>query len=144
MTFRRNALLAAIAAFLFLVTGCDQSSTISGRVTYDGQPVKKGCITFLPDGGAGPSCGAPIAEGRYQAKCQPGKMIVQIVGVKAINYSRNSEDRARLAKEAAQRGDTTGIIDRADTIPADAEGNNAKIEIKSGNQTMDFDLKRKK
>ena len=48
----------------------------------------------------------------------------------------------RLAKVAAARGDTTGIIERADVVPANAEGNNLTINLKPGRQTMDFHLKR--
>ena len=48
----------------------------------------------------------------------------------------------RAAKEAAAKGDVTGIVDRADVIPADAEGNNTVVELKLGQQTLDFHLKR--
>jgi hypothetical protein len=53
----RYSFLAA-AALLFL-TGCGaKTSTVSGKVTYQGQPVTGGSITLLPTGG---STGKPAA-----------------------------------------------------------------------------------
>jgi F420-0:gamma-glutamyl ligase len=76
-------------------------------------------------------------------KLPPGRKVVQIIGVRKVPFARSSEDMARAAKEAAKKGDTTGIIDRADTIPADAEGNNRTVEVVAGEQTMDFTLTRR-
>jgi hypothetical protein len=39
-------------------------------------------------------------------------------------------------------GDSTVLIDPADIIPPDAEGNNATMELKPGAQTLDFSLHR--
>jgi hypothetical protein len=48
---------------------------------------------------------------------------------------------ARMAKEAAAKG-TSGGVERADEVPANAVGNNAEVEVKPGPQTLDFHLKR--
>ena len=42
---------------------------VSGKVTYQGQPVPTGSIAFEPDasrGGSGPGAVAPIKDGRYR------------------------------------------------------------------------------
>jgi hypothetical protein len=60
------AVLAAACA-----SGCGSSSTVSGEVRYDGQPVQDGMITFLPADGKGPSVGGPITHGRYTVAGSP-------------------------------------------------------------------------
>lgn len=61
--------------FAFLVVGCGSSDSgvhhLSGKVTFNGQPVPKGRITFLPDaskGGTGQGCFAEINEGVYDTR----------------------------------------------------------------------------
>ena len=127
-----------------LVAGCGSSeSVVSGSVTYDGQAVQKGSILFQPLDGEGSSCGGPIVDGHYEIETTPGKKVVQVVAVKAVIYARRSpEEELRLAQEAAARGDASGVIDRADLIAPDAEGNNAKVDVQAGQQTLDFHLKR--
>jgi len=105
----------------------------------------KGNITFLPADGKGPSAGAAITDGQFHVDgLTPGKKIVQVVGEKGVQFARSSEEMARTAQQGAPRADTTGIVERADTIPPDAEGNNVEVEIKPGQQSLDFKLKAKK
>ena len=135
-------LTVAAASLLPIAAGCSSSAAVSGSVSYEGQPVANGAIAFLPEDGRGPTCGGPIVEGRYRVeKATPGKKIVQIVGVKAVRFARSSEEMERAAKEAAKKGDASGIIERADVIAADAEGNNSVVELTLGEQTLDFQLK---
>lgn len=57
----------AVAALLFL-TGCGpQSSSISGKVTYQGQPVTGGSITLLPVGASGAESSGKPAAANVQA-----------------------------------------------------------------------------
>lgn len=62
---------------------------ISGKVSYDGKPVPKGNITFIPDstkGNSGPSTTVAIVEGMYQSKegTIGGPHIAQIAGYDGI------------------------------------------------------------
>ena len=140
---KRTIALTAIAALTCIAAGCGSSAVVSGTVTYEGQAVQKGSIAFLPVNGVGPSTGGLIVNGQYRVEhLSPGKKLVQIIGVRAVRFARSSEEMDRLAKVAAARGDTTGIIERADVVPANAEGNNLTINLKPGRQTMDFHLKR--
>ncbi len=138
----RAAIGTATAIGLILsVGGCGDSTTIRGRVTYADQDIAKGSISFLPADGKGPTVGAPIAEGRYQLRgAVPGKKIVQIVAVKDVPFARSSEEMEKMSQSAAARGDKSGVIDRADVLPPNAEGNNAPVEIKPGAQELDFHL----
>jgi hypothetical protein len=143
---RRSFAVTLFAAALLLIAGCGSSSTTSasGHVTYNAKPVENGAISFLPADGHGPVVGAEIVDGRYEiANLVPGKKIVQIVAVKKSSGPVSHEERQRQAMENAKRGGTSPNADRADEIPADAEGNNRQIEIKPGSQTLDFDLKPK-
>jgi hypothetical protein len=49
---------------------------------------------------------------------------------------------AKRYEEAKAKGNATGLIDPADIIPPNAEGNNAKIELHKGAQTHHFHLKK--
>ena len=134
------------AAFGFLallgLPGCGRTNSASGEIRFEGKRVGNGSITFTPK--TGPVVGGMITDGRYQVDgLTAGTNNVQIVAVKKVNFAASNAEMERQAKENAAHGDTTGIVERADEIPADAEGNNRDIDIKPGSQTLDFDLKRK-
>jgi hypothetical protein len=133
-----------IALLLVVTAGCARrSARVSGEVSYEGKPVGDGMISFLPADGKGPSSGGPITDGTYTVEnLTPGPKIVKIEAVKAVPFARSSEEMARMAKENKARGDGSGLIDPADIIPANAEGNNTRVDIKTGKQTMDFHLKK--
>ena len=62
--------------------------------------------------------------------------------VKPVPFARSSEEMAKMAQAAKARGNATGLIDPADAIPPDAEGNNVTVDVKPGRQTRDFALQR--
>ena len=128
---------------LSTTSGCGNSpSVVSGSVTYNGEPVGNGHIVMQPVDGKGASCGGEIKDGKFSVETTPGKKLVQIIAVKKINFGRPSpQEQARLLREAAARGDHSGILERADAIPPNAQGNNVEVEVKSGSQTLDFNLK---
>jgi hypothetical protein len=69
---------------LLALTGCrgDGLTDVAGAVTYDGQPVNKGLITFLPPDGNGPTAASTITNGKYAARIAPGRKRVQIEAYK--------------------------------------------------------------
>jgi hypothetical protein len=79
--------------------GCGDAGrgvAVSGKVTFEGEPVQDGSIQFIPQPGTdGPSAGATIADGTYSIPAQsgpvPGTYRVQIQGYKNV--------RPRTAKE---------------------------------------------
>src|SRR5262245_48893825 len=106
--------------------GCGSTCVVSGEVTYEGEPVQDGMLTFKSADGSAPAVGAVIRAGRYTtSELRPGKLIATATAVKKIGPI-SSEDMARRAKEAAARGDHTGLIEPADLIPANAPGNNVE------------------
>src|SRR5205807_395611 len=131
------------AALALAVAGCNAPTTasVTGTVTYAGQPVGDGAITFLPADGKGPAAGGKITAGRYAVDgLTPGPKVVQVVAVKAVPFARSTEEMAQRAAENKSQGDSSGLIDPADTIPADAAGNNATHDVRPGKQTLNLDL----
>jgi hypothetical protein len=133
--FRRLPLFVPLLALLcFAGCGADDT-TVAGKVTYNGEPVEEGAITFRPADGKGQSFGAPIVNGEYFAeKGSPGKRTAVIVGVKKINFGMSSDEATRKADEAQAEGKAWGghLSDPADYIAEDAEGNSQTVEIKAG------------
>lgn len=141
-----NCRLAALLAVLFLscAVGCSQSTEVSGSVTYNGEIVEKGSISFAPAGGAGQGFGAKIVDGKYQAaKAFPGSKVVVIRGVRKIDFGKSTADSMKRTQEAQAAGKeyVAGNGESADYIPEDAEGNGQTVDVSTGTQTLDFAIK---
>ena len=62
-----------------LLAGCsgakykgDKRYPLTGDVTFDGQPVDVGSISFLPEGGSGRASGGVITDGKYAVPEEKG------------------------------------------------------------------------
>jgi hypothetical protein len=141
---RMLAAVAALAGAAGLLSGCGPSAaSVFGEVTYDGKPVEDGYITFTPADGKGKDAGGPIASGRYRiTELPPGPKVVKVIGVKKVNFASTSDEMMRKADEARKAGNYSGLVDPADTIPENAQGNNAQIDLKVGENLHDFHLKK--
>jgi hypothetical protein len=142
MVSYRYGLTTAALVLVLMQVGCQQSNTLSGAVTYNGEPVQKGSIAFQSADG-GRSFGADIASGRYKVDMShPGKHTVLIRGVHERQAPQSTEEAIRQYEEAKAAGKAT--LDHygqpADYVPEDAEGNSQTIEIQPGAQTVDFAL----
>lgn len=78
-------------ATLALCAGCNSSAEtarLQGDVSFDGRPIEKGKIDFLPvDGTVGGAASAPILDGRYEfppktALSPTGNYAVRILGLR--------------------------------------------------------------
>lgn len=137
--------VAAVFAAVLGTSGCGNGglATVSGAVTYEGEPVGDGYVTFTPADGKGPDAGGPIAAGRYSvAGMTPGKKIAKVVAVKKVNFASTSAEMQAKGTAARKAGNYDGLVDPADTIPANADGNNVTVEVAVGSQTQDFHLKK--
>jgi len=128
----RCVLCLSICAVL---TGCgDREGDITGTVTFDGQPVSSGSITFVnPETGA--RGGGVIRDGSFQTKLQPGKYQVSVTAAK----------KAGKKTQKGFDGKDEVIELTEEMIP---EWYNTKTEltqeIKPGSNPLKFDLKSKK
>lgn len=133
-----------LAVMCVVVAGCGGSAnSVSGKITYNGEPVEDGFVSFRPADGMGQVFSAPIVNGEYKAaQAVPGSRVVSIHGTKKVKLALSSEESAKIAEEQAAAGKGgLHMTEAADYIPDDAEGNNQTHEISSGEQTLNFDLK---
>lgn len=96
--------LGLVLMTMLLTGGCGSSDgppryEVWGTVTYDGKPVPKGFITFMPDtsqGNEGPGGGAEIKNGQYRTAEGKGVVggphIVKVVGLDGIPISMEGEE----------------------------------------------------
>ncbi len=103
-SYNRRCFLLLQAVWIGLLVGCGRDAVpnpyqVSGTVSFAGQPVPKGFITFSPDtslGNSGPGGGAAIVDGKY--KTEPGKgivggaYVVRIVGYDGVATAAEGEE----------------------------------------------------
>jgi hypothetical protein len=119
----------SLSFLLALCAGCGGTATVSGTVSYDGKPVVRGRLAFLPldakgelDGKA-PIVSVEISQGTYTARDVPmGKKKVAVTASEIKGISRPPDKAASL-------------------IPPEAASNLTE-EINKPQQTADFALKK--
>jgi hypothetical protein len=128
---------------LSLVIGCGGTPTsVSGTVTYEGEAVADGWVTFTPADGKGKEAGGKITSGQYRVEeISPGEKVLQVIGVKEVPFVASSAEMERLSRENPQPEAGRDVVHSADTVPPDAEGNNRRVTVEEGEQTMDVHLK---
>jgi len=119
---------------VFATTGCGDSSglsKISGSVTFDGEPIEEGSISFMPAGGKGVAAGGVIKGGKYTAEVSPGELSVQIHGTKTVEKENPTEEE--VARGLAS--------EKVEIIPAKYhQESTLKITVAKSGETHDFDL----
>jgi hypothetical protein len=72
----RGSIALGFVVVSFVAAGCGgdaRTRTVTGTVTYAGEPVEKGDIIFIPvDGTPGPSTGGDIEQGAYTVPAKKG------------------------------------------------------------------------
>jgi hypothetical protein len=138
----------ALVFVVGLAGGCNRSpevSEVSGVVTLDGKPLPDVEIVFMPDPGAGTygpraSCYTD-AEGRYRLATDRLKKEGAIVGTHRVIFN----DIAALPPVDVPAGDAAPRKPQPVRVPqlyADPAVTPFKdVQVKSGGQTLDFDLK---
>lgn len=137
-----------IALFVFLCAcGCGgNTGNVSGEVRYNGKPLERGHIAFIPADGKGAPQGGAITSGHYTVADVPaGPKVVNVFSSSEEAPSiRTPEDMANMTpKMKSNFNPKTGVI-TADLIPSDAAGNNQRFEVGRGDQRLDVNLESKK
>lgn len=136
--FPRSSGFVLTALLIVSLAGCgggDGRVSVSGTVTFMGQNVDGGAITFVPDGGSGTKSGGEIVNGKYSISAErgpaPGHYTVQIIWNK------------KTGKQIPTPGDKEVTTDEVKQVipPIFNQGSTLKKEIKSGENKIDFDLK---
>ena len=84
-----NALTKTLlaAALALAATGCgsgDGLQKVTGKVSYDGQPISEGRILFRNTTGDQKAYSGAITEGRYEVMCEPGTMRVEVTAMRVV------------------------------------------------------------
>lgn len=137
---------ALVCAAILTSIGCSSTTaTINGTVTYEGQAVEKGMITFTPADGTGSVVGCDIKNGKFYAKeVTAGRNVLLVTAVKEVTFSRSSEEMAQMAQKPVAQDGIVGLIDPADLIPPNAEGNNQVHSFQTGSNKLELVLTKPK
>ena len=106
----REAAFAAVSLVLLALPGCSGSkegpirASVTGTVTFDGKPLEKGTIRFVPlDGAGGPKTSTSIEAGTFILPAEAGPTMgehrVEIEAPQAGNLAMDDEE-AMLRLEA--------------------------------------------
>jgi len=116
---------------LALAIGCGGGTPryeVSGTVTYDGEPIERGEISFEPLEPGGAPEGGPIENGRFQLEATAGRKIVRIRGSRPLPPEQQDSPEMGLLYE--------------DFIPAKYNRESTEqVEITpNGDNQFDFEL----
>lgn len=115
-----------LCTILICTVGCSKKEkkyTVTGTVTYQGELVPMGSISFDPGNGKSPD-GAPFENGKYTAQVRAGKMTVRITG-------------SKLAPPVKGDPDAPGYVDY---IPVKHHAESTLTVEINGDATHDFKL----
>ena len=131
----------AVVLLTWCAMGCGSGDVprgaASGKVTLDGEPILKGTIMFLPTGeNSGGSATAEIVEGKYVIPRKLGPAIGQH-RVEVIAVRNNGK------KEAGSPYPPGTMVDDIEQYvpPKFNHQSELKADVKSGDNTLSFDLK---
>jgi hypothetical protein len=123
---------AAVA--VLVAAGCSSSGprlyTVTGKVTFENEPVKEGRITFKMGGPSGKGYSAEIKDGSYSAQVEPGKAVVEITASRLIP---GKFDTSNGTKEPVGEMYIPGKYNVSTSL---------SVEIKPETNTFPFDLKK--
>jgi hypothetical protein len=132
MIQRRDLVLVGLIG-LASVVGCDDSkSSVNGTVTFDGQPVASGTITFVKTEGALAREGAIIKDGTFQTNLPPGNYKIELNAQKVVGTRKQKgfdgkDEEVELTEELfpEQCNAKTMLTTKIDRGP-----NSVKLDIK--------------
>jgi hypothetical protein len=123
--------------------GCGASSKpvrLQGEVSFDGRPIEKGKIDFLPaDGTPGGAASAGILRGRYEFPPQTGLLPTGIYAVRIIGLKKTG----RTEPNRADRGGPPIEVEENFIPPAYNVNSTLKVRVADlpDKNRVDFQLK---
>jgi len=134
---RSGGVLASgvVLAMGLLLSGCGGSSAVEGTVTFKGQPIEKGGISFVAKNGGGSApltVGEDIANGKFSVASdrglKPGTYKVEIYG------STKAAAPASADPDMQSPASSNAIPEKYNAA------SELTAELTSGNNTVSFDL----
>jgi len=148
--------ITALSAAILLLAGCGDSTglakryPVSGKVTYNGAPLAKGNINFIPTGTteSDRAATAPIEDGQYTLTTAtendgafPGTYAVTITSTEVDL----AEVKANMKGGSGRQDDVLRATRNAKSLIPTKYGlpdqSGLKAEVKSGSNRCDFELK---
>jgi len=110
-----------------------QRAAVTGKVTFDGQPLGNGNITFMPTDSKGQVAGGGIVKGEFQLSEELGPML----GDQTIRFHWNKPTGKKVKDaDSGQESDET-----EEGLPAKYHvQSKEKVTIKAGKNVLNFDL----
>ncbi|MEX2306872.1 MAG: hypothetical protein WD738_04735 [Pirellulales bacterium] len=141
MTVRYTPLVILMFLPFVCVPGCGRSSqcTVSGKLTFNGQPIQDGSIRFFPvDGTDGHGAVAKIENGQYtitsQSNFRSGKYAVQITALRKTG-------RMIAPREVMPGDDGSPAEEVIQFIPSKYNSNSElQADLQPGQNSYDLEL----
>jgi hypothetical protein len=133
---RAVSLGCLVAAGALLLGGCGgpPTASVSGSVQVDGQPLKEGSINFVPEGGAGPTAGGTITDGKYQI----GRAAGLWIGKNKVEIRANRKTGKKIPNAMAPG---RFIDEQVEALPPEYNTRSTLIkQVVAGANNFDFDL----
>jgi hypothetical protein len=131
---------AGLGIVLVGLLGCGaKQAQVSGTVKFEGEPVAKGYISFLPDDGEGSTAGGTIEDGKYSVSgMAPGRKKVHVTLDAQEDAEASAKERGRSdrTKEMRNRGRRAA----PDAVPKKLDGNDQVFELSTGGQELNLEL----
>lgn len=150
----RMSFFAAVVAIVGCGGGDDLGKrySVSGKVTYKGQPVANGQVSFIPDKPEGRGATGQIKDGSYTlTTLEPEDGAFP--GNYSVTIDAKQVDLSAAEAEAKKKGSTSAFIPQDMVAKANAKAKNAvpakygnmstsplKAEVKASSNTIDFEL----
>jgi hypothetical protein len=155
---RISRLLLTVVVLVLGVLGCTSSKTpcsVSGKISYNGQPVTGGTIAFhrTIEGQSG-SFGSPInADGTYEGTSMPAEEYIVTIETESMNaerlaknYGGGKDNAQKLYREQMEKMGKAPVENKQGTyikIPAkynDKAKSGLTAKLTRGKNTQNFDL----
>jgi hypothetical protein len=132
MRYSGSVSLCLVSALFF---GCGGPSgpkkyDVTGMVTFDGQPIKKGYIIFQPTTPQDRAEGAQIVDGRYNLTAQPGDKKVEIRGSRPSGKKGTKDDDLEENYVPENYNDKTELTAKVTTNASDNKNLNFTLKPK--------------
>jgi hypothetical protein len=138
------------ASALVLLSGCgNPTGNVTGKVTYKGQALKGGNITYVSTEGRASVSGSIKEDGSYTLEKVPAGAVKICVDTSSLKPNNNKNFKyappaGQQAPEGFQSGDSEGNAKRYTPIPpmyAKPDTTDLSYTVVAGDQTHDIELK---
>lgn len=104
------ACVLGVPLLFFFLAGCGGGESgppraaVEGRVTYEGTPLKRGIIVFVPaEGTSGPKTSASIVDGAFKLDADGGPLVGRhTVEIEALDETLAPDDEQAIARMKAE------------------------------------------